>query len=154
MKISKVIAEKKYSDIVISIALGATLREAAKKMMDNAVGALLILGDEDKDYKGLITKTDMVRAIADGNANPDTMKVGDFMTKHLIVANIHDDVEYVINVMVRHNISHLPIINGKSITAMVTKMDIMNSLNVEKDIELQWLGDYTGAAGAGEHQVF
>lgn len=64
----------------------------------------------------------------------------------MIVANVCDDVEYVMNVMVRHNISHLPIIDGKNIAGVISRNDILSELNVERDIELQWLGDYSGAS--------
>ena len=57
----------------------------------------------------------------------------------MIVASCEDDVEYVMNVMVRHNISHLPVIEGKAISGVISKADILESLNVEQDIELHWL---------------
>ena len=54
------------------------------------------------------------------------------------------------NVMVRHNISHLPVIEGKAISGVISKADILESLNVEQDIELHWLSDYSGVSSKNE----
>ncbi len=155
MKLSKVIAEKNGPEHLESVAPGTTLREAARKMTELGTGALLVLkpGESTLHCSGLISKSDLVRAIAEEKVDPDKALVDDFMSRRLIVANISDQVDYVINVMLRHHIAHLPVIEGKAICSIVSKTDILNSMNEEKDIELQWLSDYTGSAGE-RHSVF
>lgn len=157
MKLSKVIAEKKDAGVLFTISKDATLRDAAKKMVANRTGYLLVTEIEQKDhlnYAGLFTYVDMIRAIGMENANLDTTRVESFMTKRLIVASNNDDVDYVMNVMLRHDITHLPIIQEKRICSVVSRSDILNSINDEKDIELQWLSDYTGNPSGSRNQVY
>ena len=98
------------------------------------------------EFLGILTKVDIIKSLCMEHSDPDKDTVDDFMTRRMIVANVCDDVEYVMNVMVRHNISHLPIIDGKNIAGVISRNDILSELNVERDIELQWLGDYSGAS--------
>ena len=114
----------------------------------NNTGYLMVVEKNISPLKfiGIITKSDIIRSISANTANPDVDKVDDFMTRQMIVAACEDDVEYVMNVMVRHDISFLPVIEGKTIGGVISRADILESLNVERDIELHWLSDYSGVS--------
>ncbi len=145
MKLRKVFAEKKDKKLY-SIESGATIREAAKKITGIKTGYLMVVknGDEPIRFLGILTKSDLLRAVAPDGADADRILVDQFMTKNMIVANAEDDVQYITNVMLRHNVSYLPLIDGKNIIGVLTHEDILESLNVEQDIELHWLSDYNG----------
>ncbi len=148
MKLQKVLSEKKETQRLYTIESGSTLRAAAKKMIGISADYLMVRARDRNppEFIGILTKVDIVKSLCMENSNPDTDSVDDFMTRRMIVANVCDDVEYVMNVMVRHNISHLPVIEGKCIAGVISRNDILSELNVERDIELQWLGDYSGAS--------
>ncbi|OQA77814.1 MAG: CBS domain protein [Lentisphaerae bacterium ADurb.Bin242] len=155
MKLSKIVAEK-YNGSVPSIDYRATLREASKMMREKQCAALMVTDLEHFDplqYKGLFTALQFVGALA-GGADPDRDKVGDYMLMRLIVATGEDDVEYLKNVMVRHKLTHLPVIQNKKVAAIISMADILEVENIEKDIKLHWLSDFTGAPGGDRNQVF
>lgn len=152
MKIKKTLADKIDRKLCM-IESGATIRDAAKKMTGMNTGSLMVVekdNAEELKFAGIITRSDIVRAVSMEGSNPDTDKVDDFMTRRMIVAAEDDDVEYIMNVMVRHNISYLPVIEGKTIGGVISRADILESLNVERDIELHWLSDYTGVSRKNE----
>ena len=122
-------------------------RAAAKKMIGAGTDYLMVRAkdSEPPEFIGILTKVDIVKSLCAENSNPDTDTVDQFMSRRMVVANVGDDVEYVMNVMVRHKISHLPVIEGKSIAGVISRNDILAALNVKQDIELQWLSDYSGA---------
>ena len=148
MKLQKVLSEKKETQRLYTIESGATLRTAAKKMISLKTDYLMVKAKDrtPTEFIGILTKVDIVRSLCMEESNPDTNTVDDFMTHRMIVANVNDDVEYLMNVMVRHNISHLPVIEGKNIAGVISRNDILAQLNVERDIELQWLADCSGAS--------
>ena len=112
MKLQKVLSEKKETQRLYTIESGATLRTAAKKMISLKTDYLMVKAKDHTpaEFIGILTKVDIVRSLCMEESNPDTNTVDDFMTHRMIVANVNDDVEYLMNVMVRHNISHLPVI--------------------------------------------
>lgn len=148
MKLQKVLSEKKETQRLYTIESGATLRTAAKKMISLKTDYLMVKAKDrtPAEFIGILTKVDIIRSLCMEKSNPDTDTVDDFMTRRMIVANVNDDVEYLMNVMVRHNISHLPVIDGKNIAGVISRNDILAQLNVERDIELQWLADCSGAS--------
>ena len=147
MKLKKTLADKLDKKLYV-IESGATIRDAAKKLTGMNAGYLMVVEKNISPLKfiGIITKSDIIRSISANTANPDVDKVDDFMTRQMIVAACEDDVEYVMNVMVRHDISFLPVIEGKTIGGVISRADILESLNVERDIELHWLSDYSGVS--------
>jgi|GEM_PF-343505 predicted transcriptional regulator len=156
MKLSKIIAEKMANGGVLSIDYRATLRETAKLMQEKHRAALMVTDKDNFDplkYKGVFTVLHFVDALASG-ANPDLDKVEDHMTTRMIVATDSDDCDYAANVMIRHKLSHLPVIQNKKIVALISMADILEIENIEKDIKLHWLSDFTGSAGGDRNQVF
>ena len=148
MKLGKILAEKKDGQRLYTIESGSTIRAAAKKIISLRTGYLMIRKKDSNppEFIGIVTKTDIIRSFCMENSDPDKDTVDQFMTRSMIVANVTDDVEYLMNVMVRHGLNYLPVIDGKQIAGVLSRSDILAELNVERDIELQWLGDLSGAS--------
>ncbi len=156
MKLSMIVAEKCCKGPVPAIDYRATLREAARMMQGKACAALMVMDREHFDplqYKGLFTLVQFIDALAKG-ADPDTAPVGDYMMTKLIVATGEDDIDYLKNVMVRHKITHLPVIMERKVAAIVSMADILEVENIEKDIKIHWLNDFTGSPGGEWNKVF
>jgi CBS domain-containing protein len=61
-------------------------------------------------------------------------------------------VDYAMNVMIRHKISHLPVIEDKRIAAVVSIGDLIKELYDEDEIKIRYYGDYIG--GTYKNEVF
>lgn len=156
MKLSQIVAEKEVNGSVPSIDYRATLREAAKMMEEKHCLALMVTDRDNFDplqYKGLFTAVQMIDAIAKGG-DPDKTEVGNHMVTRLLVAGGNDDVDYVVNVMVRHKLTHVPVIQNKKVAAIISMADILEIQNIDKDIQLHWLSDFTGSPGGDRNRVF
>ncbi len=154
MKLSKVLADKRGGDKIYTINAGTTIKEAAKKLGSLRIGCLLVVepASSPVKYVGIISERDIIKAISSDGIDISVVKVDEIMTKNLIVANKDDDVEYVMNVMTRHNIRHLPIIGGKTVIGLVSRGDIINTIQEDREIQIRWLSDYTG--GSHKSEVF
>lgn len=148
MKLSKVLAEKKIAGKVYTIDSGSTIRATAKKLCSLRIGCLLVVvpGSDPAKYVGIVSERDIIRSVSDDNVDINVVKIDEIMTKNMIVANKDDDVEYVMNVMTRHKIRHIPVIVGKNIGGVVSIGDIVDSIKEQQDIEVHWLTDVTGTS--------
>jgi CBS domain-containing protein len=96
----------------ITIDASATLIEAARKMREGNVGVLPVV--EDGVLRGALTDRDLVvRAIAD-EADPRTTRVADCATVEPIVAQPDWDPDQAPEVMARHQIGRLPIVDAQN----------------------------------------
>ncbi len=99
------------------------LHEVAKMMRDCDCGAIPVVDNEK--IVGVITDRDItIRVIAD-NKNPQDVKVSDVMSKQVVTAMIGDDVNDVANMMEKHKVRRIPVVDERGfIVGMVSQADI------------------------------
>lgn len=153
MKIKMIMAEKRNHSKVGPVPTTTTVREAAKLMLESKAGALLVKkAQEGPDIiEGLVSKTDIIKVVAE-KGDLDAVRVGEIMTTKIIVATINDDVDYILQVMTRHKINHMPVIDGKLVTGVVSMEEIMRERVEETEIRIHHLNDFFG--GTYGNQVF
>jgi CBS domain-containing protein len=99
-----------------------TVTEAAQTMREARVSSLCVMDDEDR-LIGILTVRDLSgRVLAEGRA-PDT-PVGEVMTSDPMTLPPQAIGTDVLNAMMEHGISHLPIVDGGALVGIVTKTDL------------------------------
>jgi len=105
-----------------------TLQVAAQKMRDLDVGALPICGS-DKRLKGVITDRDIVvRVVAEGK-DPSTETASSLAGGETVTIGADDDVQEALDVMRRHQVRRLPVIDGHDLVGMIAQADIARALD-------------------------
>ncbi len=153
MKIKMILSEKKTAGEVFTIASDASLREAAHKFCENGAGSLVVVDPDDEPmrYVGIITEHDLVKMAATEAVLKD-LTVADAMVKNMIVATAEDDVDYLMKVMVRHKIHHIPILEKSKIIGVVSVSDILRSKLEADEIQIRYFSDYM--SGTYDNKVF
>jgi len=94
-----------------------TVVEAARRMSDNGVGDLIIVGTNGSALPrplGIITDRDLVkRVLARPERIPAKTYVADVMCRKLFLATESDDVEHVLATMRTHAIRRIPIVDER-----------------------------------------
>jgi len=105
------------------IAPAATVRDAARTMSKNKIGAIAVL-DAGK-LVGIFSERDVLtRIVADGR-NPDETLVDSVMTKDIIVAAPADDINDALQKMQDCNCRHLPVVHGGRLVGMISIRDLL-----------------------------
>lgn len=111
------------SDLVLTIGLGHTLREAARMMSERGVGAAIIL-DEESPGPRIISERDVLVSIGSGE-DPDQERVADHMSDSVITASPDWSLERAAAEMASRKIRHLVIVDGSEVVGMLSMRDIM-----------------------------
>ena len=122
----KVAADIMTSKVVMIDSL-ATIMQATKVMKQHQVKTLIVDRDSAQDAYGIITQTDISRAIANAK-DPARTRVCEVMSKPCIVVNPNLSVEHIINLFAQAKIRAAPVIKNKllgvvSLTDIITKTD-------------------------------
>jgi len=105
------------------VAPASTVRDAARTMSKNKVGAIAVL-DSGK-LVGIFSERDVLtRIVADGR-NPDDTLVNSVMTKDIIVASPTDDINAALQKMQDCNCRHLPVVHGGRLVGMISIRDLL-----------------------------
>ena len=107
----------------IVIRSGTTLRECAKVMEANHVGALIVR--DGKHVDGILTEQDIVRkAVAKGRHTDDTA-AKEIMEMKVITVGPGRDIYDALVIMRDHNIRHLPVVDGEDMIGLLTIKDVL-----------------------------
>ena len=108
---------------VLSITPTRTLRDAARVMGDNNVGAVVVL-DPEQPGPGILTERDVMRALAAGKS-PDDELVQDHLTSNVVFADREWSIEQAAQTMNRGGFRHLVVLDGGKLEGMLSMRDIV-----------------------------
>jgi CBS domain-containing protein len=117
-----------------------TVREAARYMTDRRVGAVSVL--EGTRLVGVLSERDVMARVVARQLDPDRTRVGDVMTKDLVVAQGTESHEEGLRKMKQAGCRHLPVVEGDQLVGMVSQRDLLQIDLSEKDEEIRWLNAY------------
>ena len=110
---------------LVMIPSGTTILDAAKLMVDNNMGLLVICDPKERtNLAGVISERDIMKAIASGKKL--NAAVGEVSTKHVITAKASSDVADAAKAMNKNKIRHVVVVDeqGKPI-GVVSMRDLV-----------------------------
>jgi len=149
MQIRDILQEKGTK--VVTIDVESTIHDAIGKLNEHGIGALIVMGEGD-EIAGIITERDILRKCGDNcvhltePAKPEKTAcpslVKDAMTTDLIIGVPDDDPNYVMGIMTKNHIRHLPIMDDGNLTGIISIGDLVNANLEEQVYENRTLRDY------------
>ncbi|GAA0553951.1 CBS domain-containing protein [Halorubrum ejinorense] len=106
-----------------TIGVDAPLREAARRMRDKDISALVVTTGGGC----IVTQSDVVGAVADGH-DPDETTVRDVMTEDVETVTPDLMMQEVAAMMTMYGVKHLPVVDGDHV-GMVSSTDITEHLS-------------------------
>jgi CBS domain-containing protein len=116
-------ARDAMSNVVLSIGPTHTLREAAQRMSDRRVGAVVVM-DPDHDQPGILTERDILDAVGKGQ-DVDVEQVHAHLTGDIVVAAPDWSLDRAAAAMVSGGFRHLVVCEGSDVVGMLSVRDIV-----------------------------
>lgn len=138
MKVQRILERKGHE--VITVKATETLAEALHRLVEHGIGSVMVMDGDD--ILGILTERDILRLVdRDPSALPTT-PVDQAMTRDLIVAVLDDEVSYLMEVMTRNRIRHLPVVVEGKLRGIVSIGDVVNAIRRDAESENRYLRDY------------
>jgi CBS domain-containing protein len=106
---------------LLSIGANATLGEAAAKMAERGVGAVVVL--EGVRIAAILTERDVMKAVAAGQDG--SASVTDWMTRHPDTIEPDDTTDHAASLMIHGGFRHLPVVESGKVVGIVSIRDLM-----------------------------
>jgi signal-transduction protein with cAMP-binding, CBS, and nucleotidyltransferase domain len=107
---------------VMTIDVGVTVREAAKKMSESGIGSLITV--ENGRTVGILTEGDMLKRVIAEGKDPVKTTVKEIMSSPLVVAGPNMDLGVAVELMFQKKIKQLPVVQDNKLIGLVTLTDI------------------------------
>lgn len=114
--------EDVYRPGVVTAAIGQTLEEAAQRMRDEGVSALVVVDGER--IAGIVTERDLAQAAAEHSDFAGAV-LADHLTSDPVTVGLDTDVRKAAELMRELEIRHLPVIDGDEVIGMVSARDLL-----------------------------
>lgn len=118
------------------LPLQATAREAAQLMAAFDTGALVVL-DAKGQFAGLVTEEDLVREVVAKGLDPGAARLAELVKRGFDALAPSDLALDALDLMRLRKISHLPVLDGERLTAIVSVGDICEAVRQTLDAQLR-----------------
>jgi len=139
LKIKDILARK--GSEVITISENKTIREALSTFAAHRIGSLLVL-DKKSHIVGIVAGRDVLMQVLNLCHTVNEAKVGDIMTRKIIIGAPEDELGYVQAIMTKNRIRHLPVVEKNKLAGIVSLGDVVSALMEEYHVENRYLVDY------------
>ncbi len=112
----------------------ASIQEAARFMNHKRIGSLLVKKEED--FSGIVTETDVVRAVAEQSAEVCQLTVKELMSSPIITIDRKMSPHYARDLMADRRIRHLGVTEEGEIVGVISVRDLLAYFKtVSQDLE-------------------
>src|SRR6185295_9681050 len=105
-----------------SIGASASVVEAARLMRQEHIGSLPVTDDEK--LVGMITDRDITTRVVAEAADPKMTLVADVYSRALIAVEADKDLDEALQLMARHQVRRLPVVEQGGLVGIVAQADI------------------------------
>jgi CBS domain-containing protein len=111
------------TQVVLSVGPAHTLRQAAKMMAMQRVGAAVVL-DPERSGIGILTERDILNSLGAGQ-NPDVELVSEHRTPDVVFATPEWTLDQAAETMVAGGFRHLVVVDSGEVAGLLSMRDIV-----------------------------
>ncbi len=131
--------KRKGSDVV-TIDLEATVLDAAKKMNERRIGAVVVMQGEK--IVGIFTERDVMNRVVAPLRDPAATRVRDVMTAKVAFCTPETPLEECRTAMTRHKIRHLPVVEDGKLAGLLSSGDLLARELAAQEETIRYLHEY------------
>lgn len=120
----RMVVREAMSSPAITVGEGEVVREVARVMDENKIGAVIVLDQESRPV-GIVTERDIVVRVVAKGLSPGDVKAGEVMSSPLITVDSETPLIDAMIQMNRLNIRRLGVTYRGSLVGIVTERDIL-----------------------------
>jgi CBS domain-containing protein len=106
---------------LLTVEPDARLSDAARRMAQRGVGAVLVL--EGERLAGILTERDLLKAVAAGFT--DEARVSEWMTRQPETVEPDESTDQAASLMIHGGFRHLPVVDGGRVIGILSIRDLM-----------------------------
>lgn len=126
---------------VATVPPGETIADAASRMKQEKIGALVV-SDDGVTVLGILSERDIARAVAEHGAGLGAMRVEQLMSRNVVTCAPADSIAEIMSVMTERRFRHLPVVEGGVMCGLISIGDVVKIRLEEVEQEAVALREY------------
>lgn len=126
-----------------TISSEANVREAAQKMAELNIGALLVI--HENEVHGIFSERDILKKVIGLSRKPEKTCVKDVMTKEIITVELTEQAHIALSIMEEKRFRHLPVVDDNGdFVGMLGIRDLIKAVSENIESENKAISKYIG----------
>src|SRR5262249_35960699 len=121
-----------------------TILDAVALLVEHGIGALLVR-EAGGVIAGIISERDVLRVSCDRSGELGAIRIGDVMTRGLIICGPHDEIDYAMGIVSKNRVRHLAVMDGGRVAGMISIGDLVKARLDAAEYENRYLREYIEA---------
>lgn len=138
--VQHILDRKQRGKQVIGIGENATVLDAAKRMNEHRIGALVVTSGER--VVGIFTERDILNRVVAAQRDASTTRVGDVMTSPVAVCSPDTARATCRTVMKSRRIRHIPVVVDDRLVGIVSIGDVVEDSEADNEETIRYLYEY------------
>lgn len=109
----------------VTVEVDVPARVVAETLANERTGAVVVVSSDGPI--GIVAERDLVSAVAAGQ-DLDRLCAADLIAPDLLTADERATIADVAALMIRHRVRHVPLLEGRQITGVVSSLDLLRAL--------------------------
>ena len=130
---------------VLTMEPHATLDAAAKVLAERRIGAVVVIGTEDR-VVGILSERDIVRAIAERGTGAMQEQVAQVMTRKVATCTLDESIHSIMERMTAGKFRHMPVVEQGRLVGVISIGDVVKCRVEEIEGESNALREYIATA--------
>ena len=139
MQVSGLLATK--GSEVVTVGPDVAVEQVAALLSQHRIGAVVVSGD-GSTIDGIVSERDIVQALAGEGAGVLGQPASSIMTSEVVTCDAGTTVEQLMGLMTTRRIRHVPVVEGGSLSGIVSIGDVVKNRLSDLETETQVLHDY------------
>ncbi len=123
----------------------ATLESGIRILAERGIGALVVLGADDRVI-GILSERDIVQALAEQGAGALTESLARIMTRKVSTCTQSETVNSIMKQMTEGKVRHVPVIEEERLVGIVSIGDVVKHRLMQMERDVEALHDYIQTA--------
>lgn len=139
MNVAAILKDKGHD--VVTSRIDASLLDIAKLLSEHGIGCVVLVDDEGA-IAGIVSERDIVRTLAKSGVEALSAPVSQSMTKNVVTCTDSDTIEYLMSEMTVRRVRHIPVLESKRISGLVSIGDVVKHRIAETEREAEAMRAY------------
>ncbi|HEX7832867.1 MAG TPA: CBS domain-containing protein [Thermoanaerobaculia bacterium] len=133
------IAELIENQTLLVIDPELSVRNAAERMAERNIGAVAVV--DAGRLAGVFSERDIMSRVVACGLNPENTRVGLVMSKDLLVADPHDNLDSALQKMHSIHARHLPVVSDGKLVGMISIRDLLECDDADQRSKARFLNE-------------
>lgn len=139
MNVARMLKDKGRN--VVTVKPDTPLSDIISLLAKHKIGGIVVC-DDDLYVQGIITERDFIRILAGKGTAALSEAVKLHMTKDVHTCTIHDNVDWLMEVMTQHRFRHLPVVENNRLTGIISIGDVVKMRLAIAELETSSMRQY------------